>query len=203
MFYTLALKSEKGCPVFIDGILKESFYPGIYNESMSGTWYYAEPGEQLASLPENLVLITKDKDYNFDFRTGLDGHFVSEHFLKVLKELKISNWEFSSLDIVNPKGEKATQKKYYYMRQVMQEQKKQNVIDTERSKINFRKNGEIKNITSLAIKETVALDIFEIFEISLLGYIFISSRAAKKFEQENFKGFEIVGTEEIGSVECA
>ncbi|MCD5995953.1 hypothetical protein KDX38_20610 [Pseudomonas sp. CDFA 602] len=203
MFYTLAYKPDKGCPAFIDGILKESFYPGIYDEGMSGSWYYAEPGVLLTALPKRLILITKDKGYDFDFRTALSGHIVSESFLKIFNEIKTSTWEVATLDIVNPKGEKVTDKQYYYIRQVMQEQEKPHIIDIEQSNINFRKNGEIKNIISLTIKEEVSLDFFKIFEISLLGYTFVSSRLADVLKNENLKGFELVSTEQVGAIKRA
>ena len=203
MFYTLAIKTEKSCPVFIDGVLSESFYPGVYDEGMSGSWYYSEPGEPLALLPEKLLLITKDKGYDFDFRTAFEGHIVSEQFLSIFKTLKTGEWETAEISIVNPKGESVPAKKYYFIRQVMSEQETPAVIDFDKSNINYRKSGEIKNVIALAIKDDVKLDFFSIFEISLLGYTFVSSDAAEAFLKYEMKGFELVSTEKIGTVRRA
>lgn len=203
MFYTLAIKTEKSSPVYLDGVLTESFSARTYNEGMSGDWYYAEPGETLAALPSKLVFITKDKGYDFDFRTKFGGHIVSERFLSYFKSIKTSKWEIAELTIVNPKGDQVCLKKYHFIRQVMQEKESVDIINLERSAINYRNNGDIKNILSLAIREEVKLDFFSVFEISLLGYTFLSSNAAEAIQKEDWKGFELVSTDKIGTVRHA
>ncbi|UVM50367.1 hypothetical protein LOY38_29395 [Pseudomonas sp. B21-015] len=72
MFYTLAFKKDKDCPTFIDGVIHESYSPGAYDDAMDADWHDAGPDEALAPLPKKLVLITKDKRYDFDFRTAFE-----------------------------------------------------------------------------------------------------------------------------------
>ncbi|NVZ63204.1 hypothetical protein HX867_14020 [Pseudomonas gingeri] len=203
MYYTLAYKKDKNCPTFIDGVIQESFHPGAYDDPMEETWHDAGPDETLAQLPEKLVLITKDKRYDFDFCTAFEGHIVSEPFLAAFKSLKSTRWEIAELDIVNPKGVSVAQRPYFFMRQRREDRAPLDVIDLAQSSINFRKTGEIKNIVSLAIKEDTALDIFSIDEISLLGFVFLSPHAADVLKGLGLAGIEIVDTGKVGSIERA
>ncbi|MPQ65275.1 MULTISPECIES: DUF1629 domain-containing protein [unclassified Pseudomonas] len=203
MFYTLAFKKDKNCPTFIDGVIHESFSPGAYDDSMDADWHDAGPDETLAPLPEKLVLITKDKRYDFDFCTAFEGHIVSERFLKVFQNLKTSRWEVAELEIVNPKGISVAQRKYFFMRQQRADREAVDVIDQTQSKINFRANGEIKNIISLTLKENVSTDFFSIDEITLLGFIFLSPHAAAALKELNLVGAEVVDTGKVGSIDRA
>ncbi|NWB96078.1 hypothetical protein HX882_09275 [Pseudomonas gingeri] len=203
MFYTLAFKKDKNCPTFIDGVIHESFSPGAYDDAMDADWHDAGPDEELAPLPGKLVLITKDKCYDFDFCTAFEGHIVSERFLKVFQNFKTSRWEVAELGIVNPKGISVAQRKYFFMRQQRAEKEAADVIDQTRSKINFRANGEIKNIVSLAIKENVSVDFFSIDEIILLGFVFLSSYAAAALKELNLVGAEVFDTRKICSIDRA
>lgn len=203
MHYTFAFKKDKNCPTFIDGVIHEFYQEGIYDEPMEQNWHYAGPDEILAKLPEKLVLITKDKCYGFDFCTDFGGHIVSEAFLKEFKTLKIGRWEVAELAIVNPKGISMDARRYFFIRQRREDQASSTVIDLERSNIQFRKTGEIKSINSLFIKDDAGLDVFSIDEVSLLGFVFLSEKAADVLNRLGLKGVEIVDTGGIGSVKSA
>lgn len=203
MYYTLAFKKDKNCPTFIDGVIHESFHPGAYDDPMDADWHDAGPDEILASLPDMLVLITKDKRYDFDFCTAFEGHIVSERFLETLKSLKIGRWEMSSLDIVNPKGISVAQQKYHFIRQRKEDRMPPEVIDPVQSDINFRKSGEIKNINKLIINKTLDIDFFSIDEISLMGFVFLSPQAADALNKLALVGAEVVTCEDIGSIKRA
>ncbi|WP_397457601.1 hypothetical protein AB3464_16025 [Pseudomonas asplenii] len=203
MHYTLAFKKDKNCPTFIDGVIHESFQPGIYDESMEQDWHDAGPDETLARLPEKLVLITKDKHYDFDFCTAFEGHIVSEPFLKAFKTLKSNRWEVAELAIVNPKGVPMAARPYFFIRQRREDRASSKVIDLEKSNIQFRKTGEIKSISSLAIKDNVEEDIFSIDEISLLGFVFLSAHAADVLKGLGLIGVEIVDIGKVGAIERA
>ncbi|RRV03875.1 hypothetical protein EGJ27_23545 [Pseudomonas sp. v388] len=200
MHYTLAMKKEKYCPSFIDGVLNEVFYAGIYDEGMGESWYYVEPGETLASLPAKLILVTKDKKYDFDFRSAFGGHIISEHFFSIFETLSKGNWEIAKLDIVTPKGEKSGASNYYFIRQRAEHRESIEIIDRSNSNIDYRKTGEIKHIASLAVKPDVDKDVFSIRDTSLLGYIFFSAYAAEMLQKIELKGFEIVDSREIGKI---
>lgn len=203
MYYTLAFKKNKNCPTFIDGVIHESFEPDLYDEPMEQDWHDAGPDETLASLPGKLVLITKDKRYDFDFCTAFEGHIVSESFLAALKTLRSTRWEIAELAIVNPKGISVASRPYFFIRQRREDRASPEVIDREQSNIQFRKTGEIKSIASLAIKGDVDVDIFSIDEISLLGFVFLSEHAANVLKELNPVGVEIVDTGKIGAIERA
>ncbi len=170
---------------------------------MDADWHDAGPDEALAPLPEKLVLITKDKRYDFDFCTAFEGHIVSERFLNAFQAFKTSRWEVAELDIVNPKGVSVAQHKYFFMRQQRADRESVDVIDQAQSKINFRASGEIKNIVSLTIKEHVSADLFSIDEITLLGFVFLSSHAATVLKELNLAGAEVVDTGKVGSIDRA
>lgn len=203
MHYMLAYRKDQNCPIFIDGVIHESFYPGAYDQDMNGEWHYAGPGKPKAPLPEKLTLITKDKKYEFDLKTDFEGHIVSERLWFAIKTIKTGNWEAAKLGIVSPKGIPCESGQYYFIRQQDTDQLPIDAIDLEKSAVNFRKTGEIKNITSLILKNEIDLDFFCIDEISVLGKIFISSNAADTFNQLKLKGVEIVSTEKLGAVKSA
>lgn len=203
MFYTLAFKKDKNCPTFIDGVIHESYSPGAYDDAMDADWHDAGPDEALAPLPKKLVLMTKDKRYDFDFCTAFEGHIVSERFLKAFQPLKTSRWEIAELEIVNPKGVSVAQRQYFFMRQQRIDKEPVDVIDQTLSKINFRASGEIKNIISLTIKENISTDFFSIDEITLLGFVFLSPHAATALKELNLVGAEVVDTEKVGSIDRA
>ena len=200
MFYTLAFKKDKNCPSLIDGVIHESFSPGAYDDAMDADWHDAGPDEALAPLPKKLVLITKDKGYDFDFCTAFEGHIVSERFLKALQTLKTPQWEIAELEIVNPKGVSVAQRQYFFMRQQRIDKEPVGVIDQTQSKINFRASGEIKNIISLAFKENISTDFFTIDEITLLGFVFLSAHATTALKELNLAGAEMVDSEKFGSI---
>ncbi|KTB71974.1 Imm43 family immunity protein [Pseudomonas syringae] len=203
MHYTLAYRKDKNCPIFIDGVIHEAFSTGAYNRGMSQDWHYADPGEPKAKLPESLVLITKDKRYEFDLRTSFEGHIVSERFWSALKTLNIGSWEVAKLDIVSPKGVPMEQGGYYFIRQQMSELVSAGVIDLDKSSITYRKTGEIKSIESLILTSEATLDFFEIDETTLLDIVFLSPAAAELVNQLNLKGVEIVSTEKLGAIKPA
>lgn len=203
MHFTFAFKQDKNCPVFIDGVIHNSFYSGAYDDGMHEDWYYAEPGTSLAPLPQSLVLVTKDKPYEFDFRSGFKGHIVSGKFLAIFNTLKTANWEIAELDIVTPKGISISQSKYFFMRQRHSDKTAEDVIDKISSKIEYRKTGEIKHISTLVINSVSDLDIFSINEITLFRRMFLSPAAADAFKTQDMKGFEIVDAHAIGSIKAA
>lgn len=203
MYYILSYKKDKNCPSFIDGVIHESFEVGIYDEPMEQDWHYAEPGEKLAKLPEKLTLVTKDKCYEFDFSTSFGGHIVSERFLSALNGFAKTRWEVSKLSIVDPKGVEMKNNSYFFIRQRREDRETSDVIDFDRSSIQFRKGGEIKNVSSLAIKEGLGLDFFSINETSLLGFVFLSEQAFNELKNLHLKGVDVVSAEQIGLVKRA
>ncbi|SDX15596.1 Immunity protein 43 [Pseudomonas syringae] len=203
MHYTLAYRKEENCPIFIDGVIHETFFPGAYNKGMTQDWHYADPGEPKATLPKNLVLITKDKQFEFDLRTSFEGHIVSDRFWSAIKTLNIGRWEVAKLDIVSPKGAPTEQGAYYFIRQQMSELVPASVIDIEKSSITYRKTGEIKSIESLTLTSEATLDFFEIDETTLLDIVFLSPAAAELLNQLGLKGVEIVSTEKLGAIKPA
>lgn len=203
MHYTFAMKKEKHCPSFIDGVLNKEFRAGIYEEGMEESWYYVKPGETLASLPEKLVLVTKDKGYAFDFRSAFGGYIMSERFFSIFQKLSKGPWEIAKLEIVSPKGEQSMADHYCFIRQRAEHREPIDIIDNTSSVIDYRKTGEIKHISSLAFKPEVKADIFSIRETTLLGRVFLSAHAAELFQQAKLKGVEIVEAGEVGKVDRA
>ncbi len=117
--------------------------------------------------------------------------------------MNIGTWEAAKLEILSPKGVPRESDQYYFIRQQKIDRLPIDIIDLEKSSINYRKTGEIKNVISLAIKDEETLDFFSINDVSLVGRIFLSPAAAEALNQLELKGVEIVSTDKLGAIESA
>lgn len=195
-FYTLQFKEENGYPIFLDGVIHESFVPKIYDKGMVYDWYDTDYGEPTDDLPPKLVWITKNKNLKFDIARGFMGFVVSSRFIEIFERWRVRDWEISELEVVNPKGE-IIAKNYFYLRQKSEHLLK-DVADMEKSK--YRKGKWGPEYTSLIINKAIGLDFFLSSEGILSGHPILSARAIADLLNLNSKGFEVVPTEQIESV---
>ncbi|UTH76596.1 Imm43 family immunity protein [Chromobacterium sp. IIBBL 290-4] len=202
MYYILDRKDGLGRPPFINAMMHESFIEKGADVPMEYDWNFAPPPEKTKPLPNSLWLISKDKKYNFDFATTFNGHIVSEEFLSLMNTFDISRWEKSELNVVDQKGKSITEKKYYFIRESRSFWEK-DIINLEKSKIDTRKNGEIKKIWSLSIKNCDLPDIFHSTEVALTGFVFFSERFYQSACDFKWGGFEFISSEYIGNARFA
>lgn len=190
MYYILERIIESGRPPFINAMLHEQFHENGANQPMEYAWNFAVPPNELDKLPPRLFLISKDRDYHFDFVSSFNGHIVSDKFLDAMKKFDLNKWEISELTVVNQKGNSISQKKYFFIRLPRKCWEKE-IIDEENSIYEKRKNGEIKKITKLTILDKPLPDIFVSNEISLLNFVFFSDHFINAIKNESWCGFRI------------
>ncbi|MBW7569148.1 hypothetical protein KIF53_21590 [Chromobacterium subtsugae] len=202
MHYILNRKDGIGRPPFINAMLHESFIEKGADIPMEYDWNFAPPPEMPKPLPKTLYLISKDKKYNFDFATTFGGHIVSGKFLELMDQFGIPTWERAALTVTNQKGQAISQKKYYFIREVRKFWKS-NIVDIEKSKLDIRKNGEIKKIWSLAIKGNDLGDIFHSTEIALTGFVFFSESFYQEAKKTEWDGFQFLSCDQIADARFA
>jgi len=187
------------CPVFINGLLHEKFISNGADVEMNYTWHWADDGEALASLPDELWLITKDRGYSFDFRHAFGGYIVSAKLLSLMDEHGSKNWERSSLCIVNKKKEFISKVDYFFVR-ASEKSVLSNVVDLSKSKVELRKDGAIKSLKSLSLIDRIGEEIFLVNELALLGKVFCSSNFETMFRKDAWQGVDLLPEEKIGAV---
>jgi hypothetical protein len=153
-------KEEKCSPVSLqEGILhvelnKKAPFDPI--ESDSDDW--REKRNIKIDLPKELWFVTRDKCYSFDLRFDSGGFFVSDGFLSLLNEFGIKNYVAARLNMLNRKLEVLPDKSYHYIKFFGFT----DVIDYEKSKIDFDKKGVVKKVWELCLKEEGLSDVFMI-----------------------------------------
>lgn len=202
MYFALGYKKGPGCPIFIDGLLHENFADSLQEKSMTQPWHYATGNAALAPLPPELWLVVKDKKISFDIKSSFDGHIVSAGFLALMREFDVNEWQASKLNIVSRKGEKISEKDYFFMKQA-KASKLNGAIDTAKSKIDFRKDGDIKKIWELVLTDIPKPNLFSINSIALLDVLFCSEAFSEASKRLKFNGVEFVELNKVGTLEIA
>jgi hypothetical protein len=112
--YFLHETKAPGCPVFMNGQLHETFSARGADLDMNYPWHAAPSGQPLADLPAELWLITKDKDYSFDYRQAFNGYLVSG---ELLKELDTNDgWQSAPVQVVSRTKATVTEVEYHFIR---------------------------------------------------------------------------------------
>ncbi|MFG2632023.1 Imm43 family immunity protein [Streptomyces sp. NPDC048473] len=204
LYFALAYKKEARCPVFLNGMIHEAFSDNGYDRSMQYTWHYAMGHAPLADLPPELWLIAKDRAYDFDFHTSFDGHVVSGDFLSLMQSTDTGSWQAARLHAVSTKGKRISVKDYFFVKFPRAELLKvEDVVDLERSKIDYRRDGQIKKVWELRFRKSPERDLFFLDCISLLGVAFCSERFTEGAKRFRPRGVEFVELPEIGAIHSA
>ncbi|MER7767108.1 DUF1629 domain-containing protein [Kitasatospora sp. NPDC096140] len=204
LHFALAYKEEARCPVFLNGVIHEEFSDDGYDKPMQYAWHYAVGHAPPADLPPELWLITKGRAYDFDFHTAFGGHVVSGDFLSLMQSTDTGNWQAAKLHTVSTKGDPRSAKDYFFVKFPRAELLKvEDVVDLERSKIDFRPDGQIKKVWELRFRKSPERDLFFIDCVALLGIAFCSERFAETARQFGARGVEFVELPEIGRIQGA
>ncbi|MFD8780971.1 Imm43 family immunity protein [Kitasatospora sp. NPDC059599] len=202
--FTLASKQEARCPVFLNGVIHEEFSDDGYDRPMHYAWHYATGGAPTADLPPELWLITKDRAYDFDFHTSFGGHVVSGDFLSLMRSTDTGRWQAARLHPVSTTGRRIARKDYFFVKFPPAELLKvEDVVDLENSKIDFRRDGQIKKVWELRFSRPPERDLFLLDCIPLLGLAFCSKRFADGAQEFGPKGVDFVALPDIGTVQSA
>jgi hypothetical protein len=192
---------ERGSPVFLNGLLHEKYDKSLVDVGPNYGWYWAEPGKRLDKLPETLTLITKDPLINFDIRSGEQANdfYVSSDLLAAIQEVTKLDCSIARLSVVGRDGCRRSERDYSYIRLAARHRLSRDSIDFDKSIIEYRKQGEIKRISSLTLKDSICDHLFMIDEIKIFGHLFISEHLANVLGKRKWCGFSLFASQEIGA----
>ena len=188
--FVLKQKKEKGSPVSLsEGILhselnKENPFEPLKTDS--GEWRTCI--NTIAKLPKELWFITRDKYYNFDLHYDSGGFFVSDELLNYFNTKKTTNFVYTKLHILNKTFETVSVKNYNYLKFYSFN----DIIDYEKSKIDFDKKGVLKKIWKLEIIENLENDLFLIYKWLLIDKIFCTESIKDEMKKNKFIGIEFI-----------
>lgn len=166
-FFVLTQKKAPGCPIgMLDGALYDRFYDSSTLKSVDHgafNWYagsgYKDGFQTFAPFPDGLVLITKDRGYEFDIRAmGSNFYIVSSTFIQVANAANVTFESCKPIKMLDRQGNEATTTKYHAARLVYRGRSE--VLDEARSSL-FGEDGILK-IKQLRIREDVSEAAFRI-----------------------------------------
>ncbi|WP_280716397.1 DUF1629 domain-containing protein [Kitasatospora sp. MAP5-34] len=185
-------------------MIHEEFSDDGYDRPMQYDWHYAPGNAPLADLPPELWLIAKNRAYDFDFHSSFGGQVVSGEFLSLMRSTETGSWQAAKLHAVSTKGRRISAKDYFFVKFPRAELlKAEEVVDLERSRIDFRKDGQIKKVWELRFRKPVERDLFFVDCPSLLDIAFCSERFADAARRFGPRGIEFVGLPDVGAVQGA
>ena len=192
-YFVITPKKDNYCPIGLsEGILHtelnllEPFTP---LKTDSGEW--RKYMHMNTELPEKFWFVTRDKRYNFDFRWDSGGFILSEIFINLLNKYNANNFNFSPLNFVNKKGESVSTKTYYYVKFF----NPLNIVDYDKSKISFNKQGYIKKVIELHLKTLDIPNIFVLQEGIFFNKLFCSEVIVKEVKFLKLKGIDFIPIE--------
>ncbi|AJY38632.1 immunity 24 family protein [Burkholderia humptydooensis] len=187
---------DTSCPVFINGLVHDKFMSNGADVEMNYAWHWVDKGE-LAPLPEELWLITKDRSYSFDFRRAFNGYIISNRLLSLMDKYGTAGWDRAVLHVVNKKEEPISKLDYYFLR-ISDGRVLSDVIDLSESNVEFRRNGDIKTISHLVLSDEIDAEIFMVNDLALLGVLFCSAYFKLEFDKNVWKGVELIPENKFG-----
>jgi hypothetical protein len=194
---------ERGSPVFLNGLLHETASSDLFDVGPQYDWYWAAPGEQLAKLPPEIYLLSKEQVIDFDIRAGeRAGDFiVSRELIEVLDTLPPLSYEKSLLHVVGRGAKPPSEKEYFYIRLKSGNKIASSMIDADASDIERRRTGEIKRYVTVAFKDGVNLDIFAVNADKLSHHLFVSRRMKSVLSNYKWIGFSIEPTSSLSKMD--
>lgn len=115
-FYVLSQKEEVGCQVgMLSAALYDKYYPSADDVEYGLFPWYAEKGRVAirTPFPDGMVLISKDKNYEFDIRSISRFFYIaSDEFLAVCRGLNVLIVDSARIEVFSTKGENIFSKKY-------------------------------------------------------------------------------------------
>ncbi|MGY2277490.1 Imm43 family immunity protein [Pseudomonas monsensis] len=113
--YVLSQKEEFGCPT---GFLQADLYDKFYSDTKGVEYgffpWYAEKihYKTHTPYPEGMVLISKDKFYDFDIRSFARFYIVSDDFMSICSDLDVVVTDAVPIKVVSKDGEAISSKSY-------------------------------------------------------------------------------------------
>jgi hypothetical protein len=199
MHFALAQQEQARCPIFLNGLIHEEFTEDGFDRPMRYDWHYPVGTAALADLPAELWLISKNRAYDFDFRSQFGGHIVSADFLELMRYMETGGWQAAKLHAVSTKGRRISAKDYYFVKFPRAELlRTEEVVDFDGSRIDYRRDGQIKKVWELRFKRPPQRDLFLLDCIPLLDVVFCSARFAEAAGRLGPKGVDFVELPALG-----
>jgi hypothetical protein len=196
--FALAQKKDVDCPVgMLNAVLYDKFYDGKVIDRVeygNFNWYsgsgYKNGVQTYMPFPDGLVLIAKDKTYDFDIR-GDSGKFyiVSESFVELANSLNCEFDGCNRIEVRGRSGETLTPKKYWVVR--FKYYNFADVVDLSASA--FGGEPGLIKIKKLTIKKEFSASLFRIKDLSSSNdAVFCSEQFHERVVQLRFKGVDFM-----------
>ena len=186
-FYVLSQREESGCQAgMLNAALCDKFYEDMDNIEYGDFPWYSEKGrsKNRTPLPEGMVLISKDKYYDFDIR-GISRFFyiVSDEFLDLCFSLSVEVIDSAKIKVLSIKGESISKKNYNVV--IFNELDAR--LDTDPTSTFVEDEGRPIRFKKLVIPHGLGLDLFK-YSRMLSGSDSLICSEQFKIKADNFKG---------------
>ncbi len=195
----MIVKDNVKSPIFLKGVIHESFDEKKYNEGMGYDWNKIFFVKQ--DIPKDLWLITNNK-IEFDYYEGFNGHIISGDFLTLMNQVNtLQKYVTSNLQVVSSKGKSKVKKPYYFIKYYTRE----DFVDYEKSEFTKRRVPEnkildlnylVEKFQKIVLKENDR-DVFCLNDLKLARYLFCSERFKQLCEERYMKGIRFIELEDI------
>ncbi|MGF6329337.1 hypothetical protein ABH909_002215 [Pseudomonas sp. BS3782 TE3695] len=195
-YYVLSQKEEPGCPIgILYADLYDKFYPSTKGVEFGFFPWYAEKGKPgpRTPFPEGMVLISKDKNYNFDVRSvSRFFYIVSDEFLAACHRLNVSIVDSVKIKVLSESGESISSKNYNAV--LFEELDVRSNSDPASTFV--EENGRPVRFKKLILSDDWKLDLFKYRRLISGSDSLICSQAFKDLA-ENFKGIAFTPLETV------
>ena len=196
-YWALKAIKERCAPRSIyECVLRTAFYekdPLSLRPTDHGAW--TEGKWERVEFPEELWLISYDRKYKFDLREYYDWFVISARFLSLLLSMEVQPFVYKEVFIVNKRKLSIVEGKYYFIKFYPMTD---DLIDKEKSVLQIEKNGWVKRIERLCIRENVTWEAFVISPSPISTTLFVSEEFRQRSKGMKLIGIEFTPSEEAG-----
>ncbi|MHC3822395.1 Imm43 family immunity protein [Pseudomonas sp. G3-19] len=188
-YYVLSQKEEPGCPA---GILYADLFDKFYADTKGVEFgffpWYAERGRPgpRTPFPEGMVLISREKFYDFDIRSVSKFFYVvSDAFLAACRQVEVDIIDSVRIKVLSGAGERISKKDYHA---VLFDELDVRANSDPRS-IFVEENGRPVRFEKLVFPDEWKLDLFKYKRMISGSGSLVCSEVFKRLA-EGFKGIE-------------
>lgn len=208
-------KGKPGVPIFLSGVLSETFDEKNPFPPMSYPWFTKTTAGRKAPFPSSLFLVVKHRNLKADYLPAFSNFIVSSEMLSLIQESATRPFDVAKLTVIDRKGQPATKKEYYYIDYLISDRidnidAEQSLFawdlsDLKRDKINLETLNMIEHqryimgFKELALNE-VDLDIFQLRMASVSHYLFCNEVFKQKVEAKKLYGIEFIQLPHLGDI---
>lgn len=217
-YYLIKPNTEKpGVPIFLSGVLSETFDERDPFPPMSYPWYTKTPAGRKGPLPSSLFLVVKHRNLKADYLNAFSGFIVSSEMLSLIQESATRPFDMAKLTVIDRKGQPATKKEYYYIDYLFSDtidnidaekslfawdltQLKRDKINLETLDMRTREHRRYVNGFKELVLNEVDLDIFVLSMSSVSHYLICNEVFKQKVEAKKLYGIEFIQLPHLGDI---